>query len=244
MDAYVFISKCLDPLISSENFNQISTCELCGCHSITVEIKQDKTKSCGVCSLLQTPNELIFGMLTGVRAHSAISFLNSLIVVDEIEGLTLVVTEKYATQTTSTKYVKFVVYDINKYIIKLLNEPRKMVIIKPSIRYEDFAQYLMLSDERSVYVSSPKGGYCVNIDIWNELIVLVKLNDVAVISAALDFLIKIALGQLSNLDVGLREFVAKNHMLMVRFNELLSMDIHSRLFILNLLKVVCDDAIE
>lgn len=242
MSGYTFISECIKPLINRDDFQEFSRCELCGRNNVSVLKNINETKVCDVCSFMQTPNPEHFGMLTGVRAHSAISFLNSLIVIDRVNGITLIVSEKYAQQSVSGEYVKFAVYDIDRYIIKLLNNPLKRVIIKPSIRYEEFANNIMLSDEKSLYLTTPKGGYCVNIDIWKRLVSLVKANDKTVIDKAIEYLKQIAKGELANTDLLLREFVAKNHILMTRFNDLLSMDIHSRLFILNLLKLVCSDA--
>jgi hypothetical protein len=243
MNAFTFIFECLKPLINCDDFNQISQCKLCQRNDIFVSINTNKTRVCSVCSLLLTPNKSYFGMLTKVRAHSAVSFLNSLLVIDEIHGITLVVSEKYAQQSKSIRYIEFVVYDVHRYIINLLNNPCKRVVIKPSIRFEEFAENLMLSDEKSLYITTSKGGYCINIDTWNRLVSLIKTNDKGVVALAISYLQKIATGDLLNTDVILREFVAKNHILMIRFNDLLCMDIHSRLFILNLLKLVCDDAI-
>lgn len=243
MNAFTFISECLKPLIICDDFVELSHCSLCQRNGVSVSLNSNKTKVCGVCMFLQTPNNNYFGMLTKVRAHSAISFLNSLLVIDEIQGITLVVSEKYAQQAQSKKYIEFVVYDVYRYIINLLNNPCKRVVIKPSIRFEEFAENLMLSDEKSLYITTPKGGYCINVDTWNRLLALIKTNDKSVVITAIGYLQKIASGDLLNSDVMLREFVAKNHILMIRFNDLLCMDIHSRLFILNLLKLVCDDAI-
>lgn len=243
MDAYSFILKCIKPHILDGIFTSLSSCDLCGRSEVYVTTTDGKTDICQVCHFLQTPNPHCFGMLTKVRAHSAVSFLNSLIVFDEQDGLTMVVSEKYASQAPSNESIKFVVYGINNYIIKLLNNPSKKVIIKPSIRYEDFACDLMLSDERSVYIITPKGGYCINVDIWNRLSNLVRSNEQDIVSTAIEYLEKIAVGDLLNTDQQVREFVSKHPVLMIKFNELLSMDIHSRLYILKLLKLVCNEAI-
>lgn len=243
MDAYTFIFKCIKPYISVDNFNILSGCDLCKRKPIETNKNNEISNICSVCSFMQTPNPDHFGMLTGVRAHSPISFLNSLIIFDEKSGLTLVVSDKYAKQIPQTSPFKFVVYGVNEIIINLLNNPCKRVIVKPSIRYEEFAEYLMLSDERSLYLTTPKGGYCINIDIWDKLYKVVLSNDKPIVSKAIEYLQKIATGDLFNTDPEVREFVSKNPVLMIKLNELLSMDIHSRLFILNLLKLVCNEAV-
>lgn len=243
MDAYSFIFDCIKPHIVDGIFTSISRCDLCGRSSVHITTSTEKTNICQVCYFIQTPNPDCFGMLTNVRAHSAVSFFNSLLVFDVTDGLTLVVSEKYASQAPSVSSVKYVVYGINNYIIKLLNKPSKRVIIKPSIRYEDYASYLMMSDERSVYITTPKGGYCINVDIWNKLSNLVRSNEQDIVATAIEFLEKIALGDLLNTDHRVREFVSKHSVFMIKFNELLSMDIHSRLFILKLLKLVCNEAV-
>lgn len=243
MDAYTYILKCVEPYISADNFNVLSGCHLCGRSTVNIAKNYDKTEICCVCSFMQTPNPEYFGMLTGVRAHSPISFLNSLVIFDELAGLTLVVSDKYAKQVPQTSPFKFVVYGLNETIINLLNNPRKRVIIKPSIRYEEYAEYLMLSDERSLYLTTPKGGYCINIEIWEKLYKVVISNDRAIVSTAIEYLQKIATGDLLNTDPEVREFVSKNPVLMIKLNELLSMDIHSRLFILNLLESVSNGAV-
>lgn len=243
MDAYTFILKCIKPYISADNFNILSGCNLCGRSSVEIDKNNEISDICSVCSFMQTPNSEYFGMLTGVRAHSPVSFLNSLIIFDEKAGLTLVVSDKYAKQVPQTSPFNFVVYGVNEIIINMLNNPCKRVIIKPSIRYEEYAEYLMLSDERSLYLTTPKGGYCINIDIWDKLYKVVLSNDKAIVSKAIEYLQKIATGDLFNTDPEVREFVSKNPVLMIKLNELLSMDIHSRLFIVNLLKLVCNEAI-
>lgn len=158
MDAYTFISKCIKPYISVDNFNISSGCNLCGRKSVKIDKNNEISNICCICSFMQTPNSDYFGMLTSVRAHSPVSFLNSLIIFDEKSGLTLVVSDKYAKQVPQTTPFKFVVYGLNDIIINMLNNPCKRVIIKPSIRYEEYAEYLMLSDERSLYLTTPKGG--------------------------------------------------------------------------------------
>lgn len=243
MDAYTFISKCIKPYISVDNFNISSGCNLCGRNSVKIDKNNEISNICCICSFMQTPNSDYFGMLTSVRAHSPVSFLNSLIIFDEKSGLTLVVSDKYAKQVPQTTPFKFVVYGLNDIIINMLNNPCKRVIIKPSIRYEEYAEYLMLSDERSLYLTTPKGGYCINIDTWDKLYKVVLSNEKAVVSTAIEYLQKIATGSLFNTDPEVREFVSKNPVLMIKLNELLSMDIHSRLFILNLLELVCNEAV-
>lgn len=243
MDAYSFILKCIEPYISAENFNDLSICKICSRNSAMVNINLEISKICSVCTFLITPNPNYFGMLTSVRAHSPISFLNSLIIFDEDEGMTLIISDKYAKQIPHNSPFKFVVYGINKTIINMLNKPRKRVIIKPSIRYEEYAEYLMLSDERSLNLTTPKGGYCINIDVWKKLYKVVCSNEQAIVSVAIKYLQKIATGDLFNTDPEVREFVSKNPVLMIKLNELLSMDIHSRLFILNLLELVCNEAV-
>lgn len=243
MDAYSFILKCIKPHILDSDFNLLSHCDLCNRSAVNVTKNTQNANICQVCHFIRTPNPQCFGMLTGVRAHSAVSFLNSLIVFDENDGLTLVVSEKYASQAPSIESIKYVVDGVNNFIIKLLNSPCKRVIIKPSIRYEDFAEYLMMSDERSMYITTPKGGYCINVDIWNRLSNLVRSNEQDIVSTALEYLEKIAVGDLLNTDQQVRDFVSKHPVLMIKFNELLSMDIHSRLYILNLLKWVGNEAV-
>lgn len=243
MDAYTFISKCVEPFISTKNSNILLGCHTCGWNPSPTEIKHTITSTCSLCSFMQTPNADYFGMLTSVRAHCPISFLNSLIIFDENAGLTLVVSDKYAKQAPQKSPFKFVVYDISKFIINMLNKPCKRVIIKPSIRYEEYAEYFMLSDERSLYLTTPKGGYCINIDIWERLNKIILSNEKVIVSVAIEYLQKVASGKLSNSDAEVREFVSKNPLLMIKLNELLSMDIHSRLFILNLLEVVCNGGV-
>lgn len=243
MDAYTFILKSIKPYISVDKVTILSECCMCGRNSVEAQKSSDKTDNCLVCSFMQAPNSDYFGMLTGVRAHSPISFLNSLIFFDELAGLTLVVSDKYAKQAPQSSPFKFVVYGVNETIINMLNNPCKRVIIKPSIRYEEYAGYLMMSDERSLYLTTPKGGYCINIEIWEKLYKVVLSNDKKIMSTAIEYLQKIATGDLFNTDPEVREFVSKNPVLMIKLNELLSMDIHSRLFILNLLEWVCNEAV-
>lgn len=242
MTANGLIKKCIFPLIIEEKFKVISCCDVCGENNVEVCKNDNNTNTCMVCDFFQRPNAKLFGMLTHVRAHSPISFLNSLLVIEENDCMTLVVSERYAKHVTDTKFVKFVVYGVNEYIINLLNNPRKRIIIRPTIRYAEYAQNLMVSDERSVYISTSKGGYCINLDIWRKLTKLVKLNDKKIVDKAISLMQKIAKGELSNLDNDVRMFVEKNQILMIKFNDLLAMDIHSRLFILNLLKVVVNEA--
>lgn len=243
MDANSFIEKCIYPLIMIEKFKIISSCDVCGKSAVNVIENEDKTNTCIVCDFMQSPNADLFGMLTNVRAHSPISFLNSLIIFDETDHLTLVVSERYAELVPVSSFVKFVVYGVNEFIINLLNNPSKRVIIKPTIRYEEFAENLMISDDRSVYISTSKGGYCINLDVWQKLSKLVKLNDRKIVDKAIGYMQSIAKGEIANTDKDVRDFVEKNQVLMIKFNDLLSMDIHSRLFILNLLKVVCHEAV-
>ncbi|NNH78839.1 hypothetical protein HLH17_14535 [Acinetobacter sp. ANC 5380] len=240
MNAYNFIINGVSNTINKDSYKSISCCKYCKQSEVGL-LGVDQT--CMACHFLQTPNSKYFGMLTGVRAHSPISFLNSLLVFDSKDGMTLVVSQKYADKIPDSECLKVVVEDDLKYISELLNNPRKMVILKPSIRYEEYANNLVISDKRTLYIASPFGCYWLNVNIWNNLNKLFKENENIIISKAIDLLINVSTGKVENTDLSVRDFVKKNKILVGKMNELLDMDIHSKIFMLKILKTVCNERI-
>lgn len=238
MNAYNLILDGVKDLINHNDFTQVGKCKTC---QRSNEKLLEKDKICAVCFFLKKPNNQYFGMLTGVRAHSPISFINSLLVFDEIDGITLVVSPKYAEKIPPTKQVKVVIGDVDRFTIELLKRPKKMVVIKPSIRLEEYANNLILSDEKSVFITDLKGGYWVNIDKWNKLINLNKTHCNNAILDTINFIFDVSIGKISNTDLAVREFISQNRALVVKMNDLLDMDVHSKIFILKLLKMVCND---
>ena len=235
MNAYDFIINGVSNLIKKDDFYLISSCKFCKRDG---ENLLGVNRTCMTCYFLQTPNPEYFGMLTSVRAHSPISFLNSLLVFDSKDGMSLVTSQKYADKIPSTEHLKVIVGNNTDYIIELLNNPRQLVLLKPSIRYEDYASKLIISDERAIYLLTPNGGYWLNIETWNNLIILFSKNDIDIIYDAIDLITRVSIGKIKNTDTELRKFIKDNRNLVIKMNELLDMDIHSKVFMLKLLKTI------
>ena len=236
MSAYEYIlghvETCTDEMYS-DNHKQCYTCMRVG-SDVLFLTREDKI--CSVCSWLSTQNEKEFGLLTGSRAHSPISFIGSLMIVEK-QLITLVVTSGYQEKIPKKSCVKFLVYEIDSYIIKLLYNPIEAVIFKPSLRLEEYAGNLMVSDSKLLSITTSKGVYHLPIHIWSELNVLAKLNTNTAMQRALQIILDVSLGKVH--DQSVRAFIADNYLLMTNLSELLNINVHAKSYMIKLfLKVL------
>ena len=240
MSAYEYIlghaKTCADEMYS-DNQKQCYTCMRVGSDVIFSSRKDDK---CSVCSWLSSQNEKEFGFLTGSRAHSPISFIGSLMIIEK-KLITLVISSGYETKIPKNSCVRFLVYEIDWYIIKLLYNPIEAVVFKPSLRLEEYAGNLLVSDSKLLSITTSKGLYHLPIHVWSELNALAKLNTNTAMQRALQIILDVTHGRVHEHPV--RAFIADNYLLMTSLSELLNINVHAKSYMIKLfLKVLNENA--
>lgn len=209
-------------------------CNCCNNKSDNLITDSNHNALCIVCSFLATPNGALFGMLTNARAHSPISFINSLLVFELGQPLTLVVTPAYAAKIPLNHKLKVVTLSHDDFILKCINNPAIRVILKPNLRLETYIQTLTISDDKRLTIIQPNGAVSLNISVWQELTLLIKNNSKNI----MEMVLSIFEASMLATPVDQLDFIKANYPLFLRMNELLDMLPHSKIMLLRLLRQV------
>jgi hypothetical protein len=201
------------------------------CNNSYLDFIENSENLCAACFFLSTKNPSLFGKLTEKRDHSAISFLNSMLVINK-DCIDLIVSDNYAKKIPQSKWINVSTQRIDDYIIELLDSPRECIVIKPTIKLEEYARYLMISDEKVISICSSKGVLHISIETWMSLKQIAKINKTE-ITTALNIIKRVTEGDdLSTQD---KEYVRNNKLLMSKLSEILNVHIHSKVYLIKLI---------
>ncbi|WP_436660264.1 hypothetical protein [Acinetobacter sp. P1(2025)] len=227
-----FVRSNLDVLVVSEFFY----CSCCGDRTNETLVFSDHHNECLVCSFLTNTQPDLFGYLTKSRAHSPVSFINSLLVFEKENPLTLVTTEKYSKNIPKTDLINVVVSSIDDFIIDYLNNPKLCLFVKTNMKTQYYINNMVVSDAKILTIVGSSGNVNINISNWKDLLNIAKTTDKELFLAALSVFDEIAKGA----EITQVNFIKSNYVLFSRLSVLLDVMPHSKLYMLKLLRSVVE----